>query len=582
MEVSDKKLNYFSAIAFLQKFMRGYWINFMMFYSGWLVDSILAIILPVLFGIMIDEVVYYQNLDSFVRISLFFLTCILFSGGLYFLLYAQHGYLMNMFVFSIRRAVYRHLQQCDAKYLVNTTTGEILTILQDYPSQCMHFVIRNMIHLYNGILMALLYGIYLFVIDWRIGLASLLAAILSVFVNTRFKKKIRNLGNEERKAYGEYAGWIYEVITALRDIRMLGGMNRIEESFERKQKAVFRIGVKTGISSLTVQNVITFVNLAIRLVIYGISAYLASRANMTLGTLTVIFAFYDKLADRIGYISQNFLDGQTRVSYIQSIYDFLQSPTEPKKLDKLEIRNGCILFSNVSFGYEGRKKLLKNITFDVCPGEHVAIVGKSGCGKTTLAYLLIGFYQMQEGYIEIDGQNLSNCDLQSIRGEIGYVQQDVLLFDGTIRQNLLMGNLHAKEEEIVRAYRAAGLGKFVDSLPEGLDTVIGSESIGLSGGQKQRIAIARIYLKNPRIIIFDEATSSLDDETEKEIHQAWETVLTGKTAIIIAHRQSSVMLCDRVIMLENGIIAETGTPNKMAEESERFKTLFAIKKGDGH
>ena len=582
MEVSDKKLNYFSAIAFLKKFMRGYRKNFMMFYSGWLVDSILAIILPILFGIMIDEVVYYQNLDSFVRISLFFLTCILFSGGLYFLLYTQHGYLMNMFVFSIRRAVYRHLQQCDAQYLVNTSTGEILAVLQDYPSQCMHFIIRNMIHLYNGILMALLYGIYLIVIDWRIGMAALLAAVLSVFVNTRFKKKIRDLGNEERKAYGEYAGWIYEVITALRDIRMLGGMNRIEESFEKKQKTVFGISVKTSISSLTAQNVITFVNLAIRLVIYGISAYMTFHANMTLGTLTVIFAFYDKLADRIGYISQNFLDGQTRVSYIQSIYDFLQSPTEPKKSDKLEIRDGRILFSNVSFGYENRKKLLKNLSFTICPGERVAIVGKSGCGKTTLAYLTIGFYQIQEGYIEIDGQKLSNCDLKSIRGEIGYIQQDVLMFDGTIRQNLLMGNLHAKEEEIVRAYRAAGLGKFVDSLPEGLDTIIGSEGIGLSGGQKQRIAIARIYLKNPKIIIFDEATSSLDDETEKEIHQAWETVLTGKTAIIIAHRQSSVMLCDRVIMLENGIIAETGTPDKMVEESERFKTLFAIKEGDGH
>lgn len=582
MEVSDKKLNYFSAIAFLKKFMQGYRKNFIMFYLGWLVDSILALILPILFGIMIDEMVYYQNLDAFVRISLFFLICILFSGGLYFLLYAQHGYLMNMFVFSIRRAVYRHLQKCDTQYLVNASTGEILAVLQNYPTQCMHFIIRNMIHLYNGILMALLYGVYLIVIDWRIGLAVLLAAVLSVFVNTRFKKRIRDLGDEERKAYGEYAGWIYEVITALRDIRMLGGRKRIEESFERKQKTIFGIGVRTGISSLTAQNVISFVNLAIRLIIYSISAYMAFCGNMTLGTLTVIFAFYDKLANKIGYISQNFLDGQTRVSYIQSIYDFLQSPMEPKKIDKLEIRDGGILFSNVSFGYENREKLLKDITLAVCPGERVAIVGKSGCGKTTLAYLLLGFYRMQEGCIEIDGQKLSECDLRSIRGGIGYVQQDVLIFDGTVRQNLLMGNLHAEEEEIIGAYRAAGLGEFVDSLPEGLDTVIGSEGIGLSGGQKQRIAIARIYLKNPKIIIFDEATSALDNETEKEIHQAWKTVLAGKTAIIIAHRQSSVMLCDRVIMLENGIIAETGTPDKMAEESKRFKTLFAIKEGDGH
>lgn len=575
MGTSDKKLNYFSAIAFLKRYIKGYKKNFIMFYLGWLADSILAIILPVLFGLMIDEVVYYQNLDTFVKISIFFLACILFSGGLYFLLYAQHGYLMNMFVFSIRKAVFKHLQECDAQYLVNASTGSILAVLQNYPGQCMHFIIRNMIHLYNGILMALLYGLYLFVIDWRIGLAALLAAVISAFVNTRFKKKIRDLGNEEREAYGKYAGWIYEVITALRDIRMLGGQKRIEDSFERRQKTIFKIGVKTGISSLTAQNLITFVSLAIRLVIYGIAAYMAVQGKMTLGTLTVIFAFYDKLSNKIGNISQNFLDGQNRVSYIQSIHDFLQSPTESKRFCKLEIKDGGILFSNVSFGYENCEKLLRNITLEVHPGERVAIVGKSGCGKTTLAYLLIGFYRMQEGFISIDEQKLEDCDLKSIRNGIGYVQQDVLVFDGTLRQNLLLGNLHAKEEEIIRACRAAGLGELIDSLPKGLDTVIGSEGIGLSGGQKQRVAIARIYLKNPKVIIFDEATSALDNETERAIHQAWKTALEGKTAIMIAHRQSSVMLCDRVIILENGIIAETGTPEKMAAESERFKTLFA-------
>ncbi len=582
MKVSDEKLNYFSAIRFLGKYMKGYRKHFIMFYTGWLVDSVLVILLPVLFGIMIDEIVYYRNLSSFVKVAILFLVCILFSGGLYFLLYAQHGYLMNMFVFSVRRDIFDHLQKCDAAFLVNASTGELLALLQDYPGQCMHFVIRNMIHFYNGILMCLLYGIYLLRIDLYIGMITLAAALLSVFVNTKFKKKISDLGNKEREAYGKYIGWVYEVITALCDIRMLRGEKRIEEKFEAEQKTIFKIGIRTSVLSLTAQNLITFVTLFIRLTIYGIAAYMAVDGNMTLGTLTVVFTFYEKLAKQIANISQNFLDGQNRVSYIQSIYRFLHAPTEPERTDKLEISNGEILFSNISFGYEDDKKLLKNITMKIRPGEHVAIVGKSGCGKTTLASLLIGFYRAKEGYIAIDGQRLETCDVKSIRSGIGYVLQEVLIFNGTIRENLLMGNLHAEEEDIIRAYRAAGMEEFINSLPEGLNTVIGSHGTGLSGGQKQRIAIARIYLKNPKVVIFDEATSALDNETESAIHHEWKKVLAGKTAIIIAHRQSSVMFCDRVIMLEDGTIAETGSPDELAEESERFQTLFAIKERCGY
>lgn len=577
MKETKNGMNYRSAIGFLKKYMRRYRKHFMMFYAGWLMDSLLAVLLPVLFGIMIDEAVYYRNFHSFGAVSLVFLLCILFSGGLYFLLYAQHGYLMNMFVFSIRRDAFQHLQKCDAGYLANASTGEILVLLQEYPVQCMHFIVRNMIHLYNNVLMAILYGVYLCAIDWRLGLTALLSAFFSVLINMKCRKKVSGLGQKEREAYGGYAGWIYEVITALRDIRLLRGEGKIERTFEKKQKELFRIGVSTGISSLTAQNMTAFSNLAIQLVIYGLAANMAVHGMMTLGTLTVIFSLYTKLSDKIAYISQNFLDAQGRVSYIQRIHDFLQTPTEPERTGRLEVREGSISFSGVSFGYENSGPLLHKITLTIPAGEHMALVGKSGCGKTTLARLLVGFYRPQEGTIAIDGKRLDVCALSSIREEIGYVQQDVLVFDGSIRQNLLMGNRHAAEEQLIRAYEAAGLASFIESLPDGLDTIIGSQGMGLSGGQKQRLAIARIYLKNPRILIFDEATSALDHETESAIHQAWRKVLTGKTALVIAHRQSSVMLCDRCIILENGQVAETGIPARMAVESERFRTLFAMK-----
>jgi ABC-type multidrug transport system fused ATPase/permease subunit len=191
--------------------------------------------------------------------------------------------------------------------------------------------------------------------------------------------------------------------------------------------------------------------------------------------------------------------------------------------------------------------------------------------------MLLGFYPAQSGSISIDGQNLSECSLKSIRQSIGMVSQDVLLFDGSIKENLLLGKPKATNDEIISALTKAGIWEFISSLPEDIDTVIGSKGIGLSGGQKQRIAIARIYLRNPPILIFDEATSSLDSETEEQIHQAWEAMLTGRTSIIIAHRQSSVMMCDRAAVMENGKIVDLGVPGELEKTSASFQELFALR-----
>lgn len=573
------KLNYFSSIRFLGKYIKSYKKHFIKFYVGWLVDSILTLVMPVLFGIMIDEIVYYQNLETFMAVSVFFFICILFSGVLYFMIYAQHAYLMNMFVFSIRQDCFNHLQKCEAKYLANASTGEIIQTVLWYPGECMHFIIRNIIHFINAILMIGLYGTYMVLMDWRLGLIAFVAAIVSTLINARFSKKIRDIGDEERRVYGKHVGWMYEIITAFRDIRILGARKKVEEDFAQNHKKLFGVVVKGKITSLTAEHIIAFVNLVIQLTIYAIVAYLVVQGNITLGVMTVIFNFYDRFAYKINGISHSFLDAQKRIACIQKVYDFLHTPTEQGGTKKLEVTRGEILFQKVAFGYDEEKAdrpILNNFTLEIHPGEHIAIVGKSGCGKTTLAYVLIGFYQLKGGEMKIDGQNLAECTLESIRQSIGLVQQDVLVFDGTIRENLLMGNSKASETELIEACQAAGLSSYLDSLPQGMDTVIGKKGIGLSGGQKQRIAIARIFLKNPSIVILDEATSALDHKTEEGIHEAWKKALVGKTAIVIAHRQSSVMLCERVAIMENGQIVETGATEDMMKMSRRFQELFAI------
>jgi ABC-type bacteriocin/lantibiotic exporter with double-glycine peptidase domain len=579
-----EKLGYFTAIRFLWPYIKKRRQNFIMFYLGWLFDTILCVAMPILFGVMVDEIVYYQNVDVFVEIALFFVTLSVFSCVLYFLIYAQHHYLTNMYTFDIKKDVFDHLQKADAESMSAASTGDMIAMLQRYSMESMHFVIRNIIHLFNRSLSMVAIAAYLFVINWKIGLIALMVTPLTVLINARFGKNIRGYADRQREYYNGYISWVYEMLTALRDLRMLGAQEKADGQFAENHKKMFSVSVRSGISSLTANNMISFIKLAVRLMIFALAGWMAASGDITVGLLTVIVAFYGDLSAGFTAVSSSYLDAQNRVSYIQHIHDFMDSPTESgwggKK--ELHITDGAVTFDGIDFAYQKSNAVLNDFNLRIQPGERFALVGKSGCGKTTLAYLLIGFYRPQGGLIEIDGQRLSDCSLKSIRRNIGLIQQDVLVFDGTVKENIKLGNPRATDEDVEHVCIQAGLWDFIQALPDGIDTVIGTKGAGLSGGQKQRVAIARIYLKNPKIIIFDEATSSLDGETEEAIHEAWKKVLSGRTSIVIAHRQNSVMLCEKAAVLEDGRIVAMGVPKEMERDNKIFRTLFAVKEDENH
>ncbi len=576
--VKGKKLGYLAAIRFLSPYILKHKMNFMMFYFGWFFDMLLNIVMPILFGIMIDEVVYHQNLSSFLRISLVYVIMSLFSCILYFLIYAQHQYLMSMYVYDIQRDVFRHLQKCDAVTMSDAKTGDIIAIIQHYSRECMHFVIRNIIHTVNGCIELILLTVYIFILNPWVGLLMLAAVPASVVTSAVFGKKIRSYSDTQRAVYGDYISYIYEVFTALRDIRLLGAIKKVNHKVVSFHKKMFSTNIRSGVSTITARGIIDGVNLVIMLAILTLAAFLVHGGDMTIGMLTIVMTYYSALTRQVDTVSSFYLGAQDRIGYIQRIHDFLENPTEEAWPGKktLEVTSGDIRFTDVSFAYPDGKEVLSGLSLNIAPGERFALCGRSGCGKTTLGYLLIGFYAPQNGEILIDGQRLSECSLKSIRRNIGIVSQDVLIFDGSIRDNMLLGKPNATDSEIISALRRAGIWDHICTLPDGLDTVVGSQGIGLSGGQKQRLSIARIYLNNPKIIIFDEATSSLDSETEQQIHEAWEDVLRGRTSIIIAHRQSSVMLCDRAVVIENGTIADIGDPKAMERASVHFRNVFAV------
>jgi ABC-type multidrug transport system fused ATPase/permease subunit len=367
-------------------------------------------------------------------------------------------------------------------------------------------------------------------------------------------------------------------LSGLQDIRILHAGKKVDLLFNKHNKELFTNDVNCKREMLNAQFFIDFMNLVVQLCIYLFTIYLSSKNSITIGLITVILAFYTTLKGKINALSSSFFDAQERISYIQKINEFLHKETEDEGDNKniLQVRKGNISFEHVIYSYDSKKEVLRVVDLEILSGEKFALVGESGSGKTTIAYLLNRFYIPNGGTIKIDSVELDTCSLKSIRNQVGMVAQDVLLFEGTIRENLLLGDIHASEEKMQQACQKAGIWDFICTLDSGLDTMVGKGGRSLSGGQKQRIAIARIYLKNPPIIIFDEATSALDSETEGLILSEWEQALENRTAVVIAHRYSSVLKCDRCGLLKDGVITEIGKPLDLAKTSIQFKTLFAL------
>ena len=578
MKEEQTKLNHRTALVFLNRFLDGLRFEFVLFYFGWLFDTLIGILTPVLFGIMINQIVYYRNLPLFIRIGALFFAVSVFSSILYYWIYKIYSDFWGQIISRVRFRIYQVIQKMEAEELSNSNYGDMLDLMQNKVYECVNFIVRNIIHNINNFLAIIVCFIIVVIINPWVGLLLFAIAPLSVFISWKFGKRVREERYQNQLRYGSYIGWLYEMFSSLKDIRLLGAEGRVMNLFHRQQKELMDSDVKAGITSLKSEHIIANVNTGIQMLLYAVLAYFSLKENLSIGSIVVVLTYFSELKRRFNKVSNTYMDAQYRLSVIGRIKEMIEKPTEEQWTGREEmfVKKGEISFEDLSFSFQQKEPVIKEFDLRIEPGQKIALVGESGCGKSTLAYLLLGFYKPSRGVIKIDGKNISEFSLESIHRNIGVVQQDVLIFDGTIRENIMIGNETATEEEMLAACRAAGVYDFVMELEDGFETVLGTRGRQLSGGQKQRISIARVYLKNPAILIFDEATSSLDNETEALIHDAWASVLKNRTAIIITHRQSAALLCDEVALMKNGRIVERGTPPWLEEHSEEYRILFAL------
>ena len=388
-------------------------------------------------------------------------------------------------------------------------------------------------------------------IDFKIGIFIFSAAVLNVFVSTLFGKKSRQYGEKQRNCYNKYISWLIEVLTASKDIRVLNAFRKVEKDFSDRHEEIFHVGYSSGINTLNAENVVQGLTLAVRLIIFIMCGLLAINGKITLGNFMFILSLSAILIEQVKWTSASIVDSQWRVAYIDQIARFLSYDTEKQwqGTEELNVKDGNIEIQDMTFSYKNGRTVFENLSISIIGGKKNAVVGENGCGKSTIASILTGFLTPEKGNVKIDGINLKDCSLKSIRKNIGIVTQEIYVFGGTIKENILLGYPQATDNEVMDACRKAGLLDYIQSLPEGWNTYIETGGTNISGGQKQRIAIARVYLKNPPIIIFDEVTASLDRATEDEVIETWKNVLKDRTSIIITHEENILKICDYVTFL---------------------------------
>lgn len=577
----NRSLGVFEALRYFRGFYNGMESRFVLFYFGRLITMLQEIIVPILVGILINLAVYggTESKSLFLQISGVMFGICLFGCMAYYLVYELYSDFWNTIVERIRKKTFAIALHMDAEEMSASNYGDMAQQVQWQIAECVQLIVKNIIHNVNNFLHIFICLFLLFRMNILLGVTALLLMPISAIISWKGSGMVRNERAKNQNKYAEYINWVYEVTANYKDIRLMKSERYVKEKFLEHQNVLIETDIKSGIASLIAQNSVKLFDVIIQMILYILVAVFALKNGMTVGSVTVAVSYYIAMKGSAMTLVGDYFAIQNRLVVITRISKLLEKPIEQddEKAESIDFDTCEIEFDNVTFGYKGKEPIVKDLSFHLRKGEKLALVGESGCGKSTIAYLILGFYKPQNGTIKINGRDIREYSISSLRKNIGMVQQEVWIFDGTVRDNLLLGKKDIGDDELISALIAASAYDFINEMEQGLSTILGKNSRQLSGGQKQRIGIARVYLKKPALLLFDEATSALDAHTEELVHTNMMSELQERSAIVIAHRKSAVMLCDRVLMMKDGRIIQTGTPNEMERDSEDFRSLFAIK-----
>lgn len=550
-----------------------------------IIYTAVTLTLPWIVRQLIDSVFVEKNSELLGEISIGLLFLFFILGIVAFLRNYWMEYIGQRVTADLRVSLFERLQSLSVNFFDNRRTGEIIsrftndvTIIQNAAVNIPMTFFRQMILFLGGITIILY-------MNWKLtGLIVLLVPLIVIaarYYGVRIKKYSVKIQDE----LGSATTILEEVISSIRLVKSFVREDYEKGRFSDQVEKTFLIALSRLKLSATFGPVLIFLTYSITTAILWFGGLQVIKGNITPGELIAFILYAVMIAGPMGTFARLYTQVQEALGAMQRVFDLLDKQPEivdvPNAPEIGHIK-GRVKFNKVCFEYTPGIPVLREINFECSPGEIIAIVGPSGAGKTTMINLLHRFYDPLRGSIEIDGNNIKEINLKSLLSQIALVPQETSLFGGTVRENILYGKLEATQSELVEAAKAANAHYFIAELPEGYDTIIGERGIKLSGGQRQRLAIARAILKNPRILILDEGTSSLDNQSESLIQDALENFMAFRTTFIIAHRLSTVQHADRIFVMDEGEIIEEGRHKDLLKQKGLYYHLYTLKLFEGN